>query len=291
MGEAKKRKQNDKFYGRLPKNGYGLIISAPINIDKGAIQASSDLDKGLLRSQLLFWDRLVWPTNRLIHLAGGNDEEFLISCGIISRPDYTVSNTSDDIFQRGHVKAFDDLNEKEPGQWAMSLGEGSLNVIDDAIVSNRGTLIQLIKAIPVPDKDVPLNDVLEFKEKRRDEMLSLRIALDNIYNRIINSKDSEHALNSALNEIQLCCADAVRVAKETGLPFKLSSWDLNISLDPISLAGGAIAAASSLYNGLPFNTALLNGASISLATSFRLKKETSTSQPFRYVTSIHKEFI
>lgn len=293
MGESRNRKNNDKFYGYMPKYGMGLVVSNPMTIEGNSMTFHSNcLDSALLRSHLLFWDRLVWPISRAIHIQGGADEDFLISCGILKRPDYSVFGSGGRLLLQSQINAFNDLNTREPGQWALSMGEGSTVLLDDdTFTPERGILLKLNNSIPVPDRDVPLNDILEFKQKRRDELTYLRLELDKLYDRIINSQDSEHALNSALTQINCACEDAIKVAKESSIPFKMSSWNLNISIDPMSIFSGVTAAAAALTSGVPIGGSLLTAASVSMATSVGIKQKTNSNKPFNYVTSIHKEFI
>ena len=72
MGEAKRRKQNDLNFGRVPRDAInrGLVVSPPIEIQgSNLFVKSSSLDPQELRFALLFWDRLVWPSSRNIYLA------------------------------------------------------------------------------------------------------------------------------------------------------------------------------------------------------------------------------
>lgn len=67
MGEA-----SDPNFGKR-----GLVVSAPFEVQGTTLRVrSSNLDPQELRSSVLLWDRLVWPSSRAIHLASGPDESF-----------------------------------------------------------------------------------------------------------------------------------------------------------------------------------------------------------------------
>lgn len=291
MGESKHRKENDKFYGILPKNGLGLVVSPPINIRGSSMEISSGLDPDLLRSQLLFWDRLVWPTSKAIFIASGHDEQFLESCHILQRPEYSVFGTGGRLLLQTNINAFNDLESKEPGQWAMSQGQGSLNLLDEQFTYGRGTLVRIFNSIPVPDKEVPLHDVLEFKSKRLDELRRLRIEIDELYQNIANARDSDAALQSALRSVESASSDAIRVAKETKFPFRLSDWEINLSAPIENLIAGALAFGGALAAGQPPTSAIALGTTVSIGKSIARKDASEHKRAFNYITSIHKEFL
>jgi hypothetical protein len=143
MGEAKRRKQSDPNFGRIPKSkGYrGLVVSPPIEIQGSKLLAkSSNLDPQELRFALLFWDRLVWPSSRAIHFASGLDEAFLENEGILSRPEYTVWGDGAQGIAKGQIQAFQDLERAEPGVWALAQGESSFLWKDGLIEKDTGAL-------------------------------------------------------------------------------------------------------------------------------------------------------
>jgi hypothetical protein len=74
-----------------------------------------------------------------------------------------------------YLRTYIELNDEEPGVWALSQGEKSLFLEHGLGLFSEGSgmSLNLLRAIPIPAKDVPLNEILEFKEKRKDELLVL----------------------------------------------------------------------------------------------------------------------
>lgn len=123
MGEAKRRKQTEQNFGRVPKsaNTRGLVISPPIAIeDDGLFIKSSNIDPQELRFALLFWDKLVWPSSRTIHMGSNPDETYLEDAKILTRPEYTFSGNVAQSIARAHIQAYQDLERAEPGVWALA---------------------------------------------------------------------------------------------------------------------------------------------------------------------------
>ena len=142
--------------------------ATPAGVDWNSVESQE------LRFALLFWDRLVWPSSRAIHFSSGPDETFLESAGILTRPEYTFNGDGAQGIARGQIQAYQELERSEPGVWALAQGENSLLLKDGLADEGKGTLVELHRAIPVPKQDVPLAEILEFRQRRRDELVLLR---------------------------------------------------------------------------------------------------------------------
>lgn len=269
MGEAKRRKQKDPFYGLVPKAGRGIVISRPVNIaGNGDLRIDGPLDPFELRRAVLFWDRLNLPKNNLVEFGLSPEEEFLKQAGLLSQIEIrrSFSGSMGKIYAAMHQEAFSKLEADEPGVWSMSEGPNSFQLeAGGAFAENRGALVELHRAIPIPDGDVPLELLLEFKEKRRDELRSLTLELDTLFTRVLSSSDTDFELKRAIREIDARCADVIAVGKESNIQFVLSDFDFGVSLDINStnlLTSGALGTILGTYVGLP-----LVGGAIGVASS------------------------
>ncbi len=300
MGEARFRRELNKFYGRVPKKGMGLVISSPVTIEGRSISGSGVLDPQELRFSLLFWDRLVWPSNSVVRFAGGVDAEFLEAEGILTRPHIIARHATDGaaFFIESHTRVFLDLARREPGLWSMAQGEKSfLNLNIDRPVE-PGSLFSIFQAIPVPNADVPLADLLEFKSRRRDELVALRFEIEGIASRLQKAGDDESEFRRAITEIEMKCIDVLRVASETRLPFRLSSLRTTFAVKFEKLLGPALAAIALKGIEMPDLVAALGGLGVALSSgglqigvegSLVLKEEKLQLHPYRYVSSFSKE--
>jgi hypothetical protein len=266
----------------------GLVISPPIEISRGSVFVrSSSLDPQELRFALLFWDKLDFPEQHHVAFGLNPDSQFLLEANVLQRTRVQVpGGEMGDILRAAHVSAFRALNDKEPGQWSIATGERSISFSDNDLEVGRGALVRLHEAIPVPDKDVPLQDILEFRAKRRSELLALRHHLDSIYQRVLAAGDGALALNTEVEALQAAIADHIRASKETG--FKFRAVSLNASLNLIK---GATVAAGALALGLPTVAALMagTGAAINVGPGTALTWGKPTGIPFRYVSAYHHE--
>lgn len=270
----------------------GLVVSNPVSISGTEIEINGGaIHPQELRHALLFWDELAWPSNNLIYIAGGADEQFLEQSGILFRPRIEFQGVFDGAtaYREGHLKCFLQLNQQQPGKWTLAQGEDSFLIKEGVLETGRGYLANLYRAVPVPDKDVPLQDILEFREKRSDELFAIRNEIGNLYDEVRNSIDLDFSLQQCINRIDKACTDLIKVKKERKLPFRLSDVQLNFNL-PIGKCLLGFIVGQQI--NMPLTGAIIGLAtetSISFNISCGFKGLEPTSTPYRYVSSYHRE--
>jgi uncharacterized protein DUF6236 len=189
-----------------------------------------------------------------------------------------------------HVQAFLEVSKQEPGIWALAQGERSF-LFDQGFASNvRSTLIELYRAIPVPDKDVPLEDILEFRTKRRDELLRLRTTIDDFYAEVVGSSDRDYELRRRVSEIEKSCIDLLRLCMNSKNPFRLSDWKISFSLSPgVGTALGGLIGQSFGLTEIGAFLGGLAGASLKISNDWKLGGVSEQNSPYWYVASFHRE--
>lgn len=325
MGEAKRRRALDPYFGMRPKHGRGILLSAPITYDgKKVVAETSSIDPAELRRAALFWDRLVWPDSRIISFGSNSDEKLLEEAGLLKRPrpkryndlagignmsalmriedsrHITIASEQATFFARQHVAEFLELERNEPGQWVMSEGERSFVMTNENFVAGRGQLMTLTRAIPLPDPSFPIHDLLEFKHQRCDEIIGLTHELDRFFSLIANSRDSNFDLDRLLRVVDKQCADMIKVARESKRRFHLGDISFTLSLDSIESAANravAWAASGAIMTGMPLVGGALGGALggiasvASLTRGLGARKLETRDSPFRVVATMHKELV
>ncbi|MFK8252862.1 DUF6236 family protein [Ancylobacter terrae] len=267
----------------------GLVVSPPIESTGTILKLKSGvLDPQALRSSLLFWDRLDFPDQRLIKFGLNSDAEFLASAGVLKRTEVKISGSGDfaAAVRDAQVAAFRYLDKENPGRWSLATGEPFFSFGDESLEPGRGALVRLYGAVPVPDKDVPLQDILEFRVRRSDELLALRTHLETVYQRVISAGDGELAWNTEIEALQRAIQDHIKTSRESG--FRLRLADLSASLNLYTIGSSAIAAYTA---GLPMVRSLINGAvaGLSVEVGAALKHHKPSPTPFQYITSYHDE--
>ena len=279
----------------------GIVVSSPVNLDGPSFSLQGGFDSQELRHWLLFWDELAWPTSNLIHVEGGPDEKFLEEAGVLTRPRVHLAGTfaGSSIVSEPHLGVFKRLDEAEPGKWSLATGERSFNWTQMPLTDTNAAVLELHRAIPVPNQDVPLAEVLEFKQRRRDEVKRLRAEIDVYVAAVHAAGEPRFVLNAKAADIERACADLLRVGHEWKYPVRLTDLKASIEFKPGEVILAAIEVGALGHFALDMGTvgALLGGIlgvtlksglklSGSLQKSERLSPRTS---PFQYAHSFHEE--
>jgi len=289
MGDVKRRA---KFARHHNPSTRGLIISQQIAVGGNALGIiSSEFHPQDIRFWLLFWDKMVCPLVEGLAFGTGETGQFLEEIGLLERPYYNFGGGFGDRVVRAHMAAYDDLDKKEPGAWSIAEGTNSF-IIPTARLRDRGGIsVELNRAIPIPDKEVAIYDILEFKAKRKDELLNLRVHLDGIARAIDDSDDQQGELSRQVKLIDGACSDLIRLNQEWRMPFRLSGIKMSLDLRPTATLGSFFAGlgAGNQYYGMPMVASLglatlsAVGASIKFSGDFGLNRTSPTLLPYKYM--------
>lgn len=290
MGEAARRKRDDPLYGKVSQKDRfrGIIVSPPIEIEGNHLYARhSNLDQGELRFSLLYWDRLVWPSSRAIHFPSSNDETYLEDTGHLERPDYTFNGDAAQGIARGQITAFLDREQGLPGAWSMAQGKDSLLIKSGVFQDRGGISLDLFRAIPTPQENVPLEEIIEFREKRKTELILLRHKIDSLAHRVNKAENKETELAACISEIDAACYSLLQCSREWQSPIYLSNLKVSIGFNPLAFLGSA-KAGFELGQSYGLEAALGLGAAGGIASCIQLNSDIGFQNmkrppnPFRY---------
>jgi hypothetical protein len=292
----------------------GLVISRPIMVThylhgetyadgapkKVTVSVASELDAQQLRYHLLFWDMLAYPHTGAMEMPSA-EEDFLLKEGVLVRATpsipYDRALRSVNVI-KGILSVFDDLDRKEPGRWSLA-EPGIANSLELFMDSepDRAALVQLVNCIPVPNRDVPLQDVLNFKRQRADELMALRHHLERIYQDIVGATDRDLASLTETEALSKAVADALKVVRESKMKTMLGSLSGTLTVkDAFKFKEALAAFATSYTHGLGAAQAIVDGAiagfgsaALQISAATGKKDATATGTPFKYATLIHTE--
>ncbi|MFD1612008.1 DUF6236 family protein [Sphingomonas tabacisoli] len=284
----------------LGENERGLLFTMPAWVDPnvgGILMNSDHFDETEVRAALLFWDRLEVPRTPLNDYINDTIHN-LAKMGVVQRTSVRLVRGAGVIegqcLLQGTETAFDALEARDPGRWAMGVGSNSLKVMGDArMAPDRGALVRLHNVLPVPDGSVPVEQVLEFKQKRRDELLALRHELDKIYQRIDAAPDRALAEAVEGDALDRAATAALKTALEFHLPVRLSDWAIKLNLNIGEAITKASLAGAASHFVMPELTAIVAGLAgaasfLTVEGGIGLKRRPSAG-PFEYVVHYHKE--
>ncbi len=205
---------------------------------------------------MLYWDKLVSPTNNFIHLSLENEEE-LENCGVLYRPRFTQQGGMDgarmtEFHAFTHVEALNMMrkNEREV-DWRMHFFNNEVSIHEEAAQQKEVVRFELAELLPVPPKDTPLQEILEFKERRSDELQALHGYLDELYFEVLNSGDFNLQRAKALSGLRASLDDLNKLNGQgwrSPIKFNLSTafeFDLN------QIVNGGLKALEALSSQKP----------------------------------------
>lgn len=198
----------------------------------------------------LYWDRLVSPTNNIMHASFINEDE-LIGCGLLTRPSFQRLGFFDgrelpDFYAETHAKTIDVLRNSEGNvDWRMHFLNDQINLKPDLARDSEVIRFELASLLPVPPASVALHDILEFKERRKPELMALHEYLDEIYLEIKRSGDINLQKAKALSNLGKALSDIERLNHEgwrSPIKFSIStSFEFDLTQAFGSFAGVALA--------------------------------------------------
>lgn len=266
----------------------GLIVTPQIKVlGRQSVQFGGSTDPSLVRFWCLFWDKLAYPQSSFVMNELGSELSYLESQAVFKR--HRVQSPNGDgaqmmIYTR--AKTFEELEEASPGCWAVASGIGAWEGPEPE--KGRALRFELVNALPVPDKEVPIDDILEFRQRRKDECEALMACIDECYLSVIASPEKPIAQHLAFEKIARGIREQLEVTSEAGFAHRLYSLaaDFNLAAAGIAATGSfALGASMSAIVG----NSVLAGASISVSNIIGAVNPKKNLSPFRYLTSYGNE--
>lgn len=245
------------------------------------MNGGTDFDPDAMRATILLFDRLDYPRNMLIGI-GPEAPSGLEHWSGIQRSTVRLSGTlGSGIFQTVLLAAFDAHNNREEGRWSVARAATAVSLPPAAFGGRTGFKIKLENCLPIPDRSVPYDDVLSYRERRKDELFALRHHLEELTHSISDGDFGGLPEAIAFEKFLASLDDHAKVAREENFIKRLTSleikfnWDKLIGNIPTSLF---ISAAVSKWGVL-----LALGSAISIESTLGLRRKSGSPHPFEYL--------
>lgn len=269
----------------------GVIASASvITISGGTAQFGNPLSAEQVRYYTLYWDRIVIPANNFVYQIIP-DEDILIDTGVIERPTielgtcYGGAQIGQACLEAQAQVARRLIQNDRNTDWVLHQFGNDLIVPLSEQEERNSLRFELISQLPVPNKDVPIVEIFEFKTRRRDELENLHAHLDQMYLDILRSPDEELATSKAKLALEKSVQDLNTVASERWNATTKYDFSAQINLDGSRiLKGVATGMILDLFSGgltLPMSTIACGAASV-------LKISAGVSKSFSAASNSHK---
>lgn len=278
----------------MPAGQRGLVVGPPTTATHGFAEfRGGSIDPQELRFAGLFWDRLIYPRNNLFHQSLGPDVEFLQQAGVLYTADVRLQGSRElgEAFTTTYLETLRALVERDGDRWSLARGENSLSLLAADGPADGALVFDLHRVIPVPDKQVPLAEVLEFKLRRDSELRTLQGRIDELFVAIVANPEQEFAKRREMDALAAAIHDHLVVSRETKFPLRLSGF--KAKLDAKTWAGGSAAFAGATSYGMPPAIAALAGVGGAVLTSISMdvgwRGFHKTASPYEYVSRYHSD--
>lgn len=259
-----------------------------------------------LRYFVLYWDKVILTESSFGRSPLNSEMELLAKAGVlgkcvnhifISGPTPKMQSPAK-VYIDAMAEAAYQMHDKDPGRWTIHYPD-ALSLSGNKTAEMYTAKIELLNCLPIPRADIPLNELLDFKLRKRDELIGLREALDELYAKIASSNDIPHSKLSEISRLEKAMVDwskcddgnifsrllstrttiadvglrEVAVGAWSGLAVG-SQW----STDPIvglglSALGAASGAASNIRFEFSTSRQLKNSAQLDLSYLSSMKEE------------------
>nr|WP_279116722.1 DUF6236 family protein [Enterobacter soli] len=250
------------------------VVALPYEV----IKADSGFKTGETLSALqvnyfaLYWDKISVPKNNFIGATIPN-EKLLEEAGVLDRPSFPVGNPIDvSEFPRFHLltqlKVADQLRDSQKSTvWSIHQTGDKPLLLADGSVSKETVRLELENLLPVPDVNIELHEILEFKSRRAAELQALHSYCDELYFDVINSGDPRLQAARAFHKLKQAIEDLERLNREG---FR-SPIKFNLDISPefdLSDCRAGIATILAAFNSPHVFETLTAGAIISVVEGF-----------------------
>lgn len=275
-------------------NSRGIVVTPRFTVSGTSLHFPGlvGIAPGDLRFYLLYWDKIDYPNNNIIHVASSLDDQFLIDAEVMTRTNIAInlSGRMETLYVSAQLEALRQLNTREPGQWSLAQTSNAFYLPPSESTETRSIEFEFFSILPVPADNVALDDILRFKEERHDELLKLRIAMDELYRSVDRSNDIPRAKNAAILKLEETLKDLNRVANESWATCLLPHLKVEFSLSDIVSIGVAGEVVSQIFNVTPGVGAVIGAASAVVKLGFgtvrRVKGLPDELKDFAYLNHI-----
>lgn len=244
-------------------------------------------DDVALRTALLFFDRIDIPDSRVMDF-NVEARAAIKSLGVGQSSIIQIGGDMAAALSRAAFEAFRLLDAREPGRWSISRTPEAVEIPTDELEPARGVGIELVEALPIFSREVPLDEVLAYKQKRFDELLALRHHMDDLCLTVTQNGAAGLAKTSALERFDKALADHIKAMGESNLSKVTASLRQNLGWSDVAATVGTPAVQMLLTNSHSAAGMLAGAFSLAIKTGRALRGQKSTT-PFEYLTSVNRE--
>lgn len=275
---------------KLVERERGSLIMADVKLgaQPGHIESIAPYDPQVWRGAFLLFDRVHHVDNNIIS-SGRPIDWFGEIPGVTSGQVNAFGTMGGHFFRDAFGEVFRRLDDREPGLWSVARGIDRSSLPDDLLGGLHGFKMKLINALPMPSREVPFDEVISYRERRKSELLALRHHIEELaleagvrnFEGLAETVKFERFVKS-LEEYEAAM-------RETNFSKVLGSIEIKFNwMEAAKLSTlGGVLFGESLSLKLAAMIGLASVVSIESAKGLRLKSE--RPRPFEYIFSAQND--
>lgn len=265
----------------------GIILPPPVEFEPSGAFSVIGMTRPQIDAALLYWDAIEYPINMMIEIAS-EDITSLVQLGVATRTEIKFEGgwSGAELLSTGYDEIIKALSAQSPGRWShLTIPRGQV----PSKHSHDVVTVRLIETLPLPQNELPFEELLEFKSRRRDELLDLRTHIDQLADVVVVALDGDAALARKIDALHTSLRAMREVSTERFGICRGFSIKPSFSLTD-ALKSGAIAFGASGGDLKVSGIAALAGAAMqSIDVSLERSGGTPQSGPLKYAISIENE--
>lgn len=242
-------------------------------------------NKDSVRGALLLFDKMDIPCNSFM---GFGPIPGLEKSHIVGVTRVAISGSVGlPTFQLPIVAAFNALNERDGGRWAITRSLDSFKLPDNLFSPNKAVELHLLDAVPIPTMNVSYEEILNFKERRGDELIALRHFIEGLGLQATQEGVAGLGKTHAFEKLDRAIADYNAVMRETNFEKIRRSLTAKFQVDNAAV-GAVVGAGASAAFGLPLMESAIGALAgalgqITANIGRGLKDNRMAGKPFEYI--------
>lgn len=228
----------------------GVVACPSVITYENNIPCSRSLSAEEIRYYALYWDKIVIPDgDTVIH--GIIDEKELIYNGLLNRPYVTVAKDAYKFIHFSLVPGLvqsiltEQLSKKDNAiNWVMHQIGSDLIIPPEFLEDKRKLRFDLVNALPVPTGDVSIEKIVNFKNKRKDELNYFHENIENLYLEALKNPDSEIGNSKAIRELAKGIKNINKTTSEAWTRTKKFNFVAEFNLDLKKIALGVASGST-----------------------------------------------
>ncbi|WP_240206759.1 DUF6236 family protein [Vibrio sp. CyArs1] len=190
------------------------------------------------------------------------------------------------------------LNKSNDCEWSLFQTQPEVFIPKEASIIRAATEFSLFNMLPIPASDVPLEDVLSFREKRQPELLALRDVIDTFTARICSAENTVKEAEKVKSTLERELENYSKVVGELDQNVVFKSIT-KVATDEFVALSGLLGALATLFTAIPASipSMLTLGAGAAASVKLAIKDTPTCAQlpdslkNYAYLLSAQRELV